>query len=61
MAKSVWTLLAFNPDFRWLLHRTDTPWYPNMRLFRQEPDFNWQHTIEQLQQALARYLMEHHT
>ncbi len=35
MGRPVWTLLAFAPDWRWLLHRADTPWYPSMRLFRQ--------------------------
>jgi hypothetical protein len=34
MAKPVWTLLPFCPDWRWLLNRSDSPWYPTMRLFR---------------------------
>jgi len=36
MGKEVWTLLPFAPDWRWLLERDDSPWYPTMRLFRQE-------------------------
>src|SRR5213076_1531308 len=36
VGKPVWTLLAFCPDFRWMLNRDDSPWYPTMRLFRQE-------------------------
>jgi len=31
----VWVLLPFAPDWRWLLEREDSPWYPTMRLFRQ--------------------------
>ncbi len=32
---SVWTLLSFAPEWRWMLNREDSPWYPTMRLFRQ--------------------------
>ena len=35
MATPVWTMLQYSPDWRWMLDRTDTPWYPTMRLFRQ--------------------------
>jgi Tfp pilus assembly protein PilF len=41
MGKSVWTLLPFAPDWRWLLGRKDTPWYPTMRLFRQRAPGDW--------------------
>jgi tetratricopeptide (TPR) repeat protein len=41
MGKPVWTLLPFSPDFRWLLEREDSPWYPTMRLFRQEKRGEW--------------------
>ena len=34
LGKPVWTMLPPNPDFRWMLAREDTPWYPTMRLFR---------------------------
>ncbi len=34
IAAPVWVLLPHNPDFRWMLGRDDTPWYPSMRLFR---------------------------
>lgn len=36
MGKEVWILLPFAPDWRWMLERTDSPWYPTMRLFRQK-------------------------
>jgi tetratricopeptide (TPR) repeat protein len=35
LARPVWTLLPYTPDYRWLLDRDDSPWYPTMRLFRQ--------------------------
>jgi ADP-heptose:LPS heptosyltransferase len=34
--KPTWVPLPPNPDWRWLLHRTDSPWYPSMRLYRRE-------------------------
>jgi hypothetical protein len=41
MGKPVWTLLPFTPDWRWMLGREDTPWYPTMRLFRQKAPRDW--------------------
>src|SRR5580704_14974533 len=35
LGKPVWVLLPFSADWRWLLHRDDSPWYPTARLFRQ--------------------------
>jgi tetratricopeptide (TPR) repeat protein len=44
LGKLVWNLLPNPPDWRWMLNRTDTPWYPNMRLFRQPTPGDW-HTL----------------
>jgi hypothetical protein len=41
MGKPVWILLATSPDWRWLLSRSDTPWYPSVRLFRQTVPRQW--------------------
>jgi tetratricopeptide (TPR) repeat protein len=49
-----WTLLAFAPDFRWMLDREDTPWYPTMRLFRQTNRGDWSPVIGQLKAALKQ-------
>ena len=52
MAKPVWNLISRIPDFRWLLDRTDTPWYPTMILFRQRVAGQWSDPIGQLKRAL---------
>lgn len=41
MGKSVWLLLPHAPDWRWMLDRTDSPWYPTMRLYRQSAAGDW--------------------
>ena len=53
MEKPVWTLLPFIPDWRWLLDRDDNPWYPTMRLFRQEKRGEWKGVIERVCRALT--------
>jgi len=42
----VWIMLPENPDYRWLLDRSDSPWYPSARLFRQSAAGNWGKVIE---------------
>ena len=49
-----WVLTPFAPDFRWLLEREDTPWYPSMRLFRQERPEDWSQVIHRIGYDLAR-------
>jgi tetratricopeptide (TPR) repeat protein len=49
---TVWTLLSFTADWRWMLDREDTPWYPNMRLFRQKTQGDWRGVMESVAQAL---------
>ncbi len=46
MGKPVWLLLPFVPDWRWLLERDDSPWYPSMRLFRQPSRGAWTQVID---------------
>ncbi len=41
LARPVWTLLPFHADWRWLLNRPDSPWYPTMRLLRQPAPLDW--------------------
>jgi ADP-heptose:LPS heptosyltransferase len=54
MARPAWTLLKFAPDWRWLLGRGDCPWYPTMRLFRQQAPGAWDAVIEEVAQALQQ-------
>lgn len=52
LAKPTWTLLAFPPDWRWLTHRADSPWYPTMRLFRQPRPGAWPEVFREVATAL---------
>ncbi|MDA8428600.1 MAG: tetratricopeptide repeat protein, partial [Geobacteraceae bacterium] len=56
LGRPVWTLLPYVPDWRWLLERNDTPWYPTMRLFRQRAPGDWEDVVVQLQKELAELL-----
>jgi Flp pilus assembly protein TadD len=46
MGKPVWILLPFFPDWRWLLDREDSPWYPTAKLYRQQVSETWDEVIE---------------
>ena len=48
-----WTLLQKNADWRWMDQRDDTPWYPTMRLFRQQRQGDWTSVIERVVNSLA--------
>jgi len=52
LAVPVWVTLSAGCDWRWLLERTDTPWYPTMRLFRQKRLGDWKPVIDQMAQEL---------
>ena len=49
----VWVALPFAPDWRWLLQREDSPWYPTMRLFRQTEPGRWQDVFERVARELG--------
>jgi len=49
----VWLALPFVPDWRWLLDRSDSPWYPTMRLFRQESPGDWSGVFDEIKSALC--------
>lgn len=58
LGKPVWVLLPFRPDWRWMLNRNDSPWYPSMRLFRQNKIGDWDNVLEELVRELK--LITHH-
>ena len=51
----VWTLLPFAPDWRWMLNREDSPWYPTMRLFRQPSPRDWESVIDSILRELYKF------
>jgi tetratricopeptide (TPR) repeat protein len=55
MGKPVWVMLPFNPhDWRWMLEREDSIWYPTARLFRQPSEHDWGSVIRRVDDALVR-------
>lgn len=55
LGKEVWVLLPTNPDWRWLLNRTDSPWYPSAKLYRQDTLLHWVSVLEQAKTDLAAH------
>jgi hypothetical protein len=54
LGKRVWILLQYSAEWRWLLGRTDSPWYPNARLFRQPKIDDWESVVREVQRELGR-------
>jgi hypothetical protein len=52
LGKPVWLLLPFRPDWRWLLDREDSPWYPTLRLFRQPKRGDWASVFANIEREL---------
>ncbi len=58
LGRPTWVALKHVPDWRWLLDRTDSPWYPSMRLFRQSRRGDWDGVFAAMQKALAPLAQE---
>jgi tetratricopeptide (TPR) repeat protein len=56
LARPVWVMLPFMPDWRWLLDREDSPWYPTARLFRQDDTRRWDSVMARVHAALHDYV-----
>jgi hypothetical protein len=56
LGKPVWILLPFRADWRWMIDRDDSPWYPTMRLFRQPRPGAWEHVVKRIADALWQVL-----
>lgn len=53
LGRPTWVLLSFNNDWRWLMKRQDSPWYPNVRLFRQSRLHDWYTVINHVHRELS--------
>jgi tetratricopeptide (TPR) repeat protein len=53
LGKPVWMLCRFDSEWRWMLEREDSPWYPSMRIFRQQLPGDWRAAVERLTAALT--------
>ena len=64
MGKPTWALLPFSPEWRWMLHRPDSPWYPTMTLFRQKERKGWdpvfQRVAAELRNIIEGYELKDH-
>jgi len=56
LAKPVWVLVTYVPDWRWLLEREDSPWYPTARLFRQSAAREWDSVITRVHDELGEFV-----
>jgi hypothetical protein len=55
MGKPVWVLLTYSPDWRWLLDRNDSPWYPSATLYRQDKVGDWNGVFERVKADLSKF------
>jgi ADP-heptose:LPS heptosyltransferase len=59
LGRPTWILLPRNPDWRWLLSRDDSPWYPTVRLFRQSESREYGSVIERVRTELVAAAAKH--
>jgi tetratricopeptide (TPR) repeat protein len=59
MGKPIWTLLPFAPEWRWMLNRQDSPWYPTMKLFRQKKWGQWESVFQDVAEELRTIPAKH--
>jgi tetratricopeptide (TPR) repeat protein len=55
LGRPLWVMLTHRPDWRWMVDREDSPWYPTARLFRQPAPGAWEPLVETLRSALAEF------
>lgn len=60
MGRPVWVMIPYIPDWRWGIQGTRTPWYPTMRLFRQQAAGDWRPVIDRIRRELLSLARSHH-
>ncbi len=60
LAVPTWAMLPYSTDWRWMLERSDTPWYPSVRLFRQQSPGSWAEPLAGIQSELESFLHQSH-
>jgi ADP-heptose:LPS heptosyltransferase len=53
LGRPVWLMLPYAADWRWMLDRADSPWYPTMRIFRQRSPGDWAPVVKAVESELA--------
>ena len=54
LAVHVWIMLPYSPDWRWMIERNDSPWYPTARLFRQNKQRKWDDVVHHVNSELLK-------
>ena len=60
LGRPTWVLLPYTPDYRWLLDRDDSPWYPSVRLFRQDETRDYGEVIDRVRSELVALIAAEH-
>ena len=55
LGKKFWVLLSDSSDYRWLLKRNDSPWFPNGKLYRQKTKGDWENLIKTIKKDLKKF------
>ena len=56
MGCKVWVVLQYIPDWRWMLDKKFTPWYPSMKLFRQSKPNDWGNPFKQIEKEIKSFI-----
>lgn len=56
LGKPTWVLLPYLPDWRWMLDRSDSPWYRTVKLYRQQRSCDWSYPLAQVSDALLNFM-----
>jgi len=56
LGRPVWVLIPFDPDWRWMIGREDSPWYPTLKLYRQDAPRDWQGALARMAEDLRKFV-----